>query len=155
MYRSFLAGSATLALTATSALADERANVLSNYADIALAGYSDSLVTALALQDAINALVAAPSVETLDAARTAWIASRVPYQQTEVFRFGNPIVDDWEGKVNAWPLDEGLMDYVDASYGGPEPPPLNRSTAMFRKRRTMNGKQTTKSRRDSYKVTSS
>ena len=119
MYRSFLAGSATLALTATSALADERANVLSNYADIALAGYSDSLVTALALQDAIDALVAAPSVETLDAARTAWIASRVPYQQTEVFRFGNPIVDDWEGKVNAWPLDEGLMDYVDASYGGP------------------------------------
>ena len=119
MYRSFLAGSATLALTATSALADERANVLSNYADIALAGYSDSLVTALALQDAVTALVATPSVETLDAARTAWIAARVPYQQTEVFRFGNPIVDDWEGKVNAWPLDEGLMDYVDASYGGP------------------------------------
>ncbi|MGH6929791.1 MAG: imelysin family protein, partial [Dongiaceae bacterium] len=27
------------------------------------------------------------------------------------------IVDDWEGKVNAWPLDEGLIDYVDASYG--------------------------------------
>ena len=119
MYRSFLAGSATLALTATTALADERANVLTTYADIALAGYSDSLVTARALQDAINALVAAPSFETLDAARTAWIASRVPYQQTEVFRFGNPIVDDWEGKVNAWPLDEGLMDYVDASYGGP------------------------------------
>ena len=36
-----------------------------------------------------------------------------------------------------------------------EPPPLNRSTAMFRKRRTMNGKQTTKARRDRYKVTSS
>ena len=27
------------------------------------------------------------------------------------------MVDDWEGKVNAWPLDEGLIDYVDASYG--------------------------------------
>jgi len=36
----------------------------------------------------------------------------VPYQQTEVFRFGNAIVDDWEGRVNAWPLDEGLIDYV-------------------------------------------
>ena len=34
--------------------------------------------------------------------------------QTEGFRFGNAIVDDWEGKVNAWPLDEGLIDYVDA-----------------------------------------
>jgi putative iron-regulated protein len=42
----------------------------------------------------------------------------VPYPQTEVFRFGNPVVDDWEGKVNAWPLDEGLIDYVDPSYGG-------------------------------------
>ena len=41
----------------------------------------------------------------------------MPYQQTEVYRFGNPIVDDWEGKVNAWPLDEGLIDYVAASYG--------------------------------------
>lgn len=36
-----------------------------------------------------------------------------------MYRFGNPIVDDWEGKVNAWPLDEGLIDYVSASYGGP------------------------------------
>jgi putative iron-regulated protein len=41
----------------------------------------------------------------------------VPYQQTEVYRFGNAIVDDWEGKVNAWPLDEGLIDYVDSGYG--------------------------------------
>jgi len=28
------------------------------------------------------------------------------------------MVDDWEGRVNAWPLDEGLIDYVDATYGG-------------------------------------
>jgi putative iron-regulated protein len=41
----------------------------------------------------------------------------VPYQQTEAYRFGNTIVDNWEGKVNSWPLDEGLIDYVDASYG--------------------------------------
>ncbi|MDX9873804.1 MAG: imelysin family protein, partial [Spongiibacteraceae bacterium] len=31
-------------------------------------------------------------------------------------RFGNPVVDEWEGKVNAWPLDEGLIDYVDPGY---------------------------------------
>ena len=42
----------------------------------------------------------------------------MPYQQTEAYRFGNAIVDEWEGKVNAWPLDEGLIDYVDPSYGG-------------------------------------
>ncbi|RCW87008.1 imelysin family protein [Paracoccus lutimaris] len=107
-------------LLASPALAVEKADVVKTYADIAAAGYADSLTSAQALQTAVDALIAAPSDETLKAARTAWLASRVPYQQTEVFRFGNPIVDDWEGKVNAWPLDEGLIDYVDNNaYGGP------------------------------------
>lgn len=92
-------------------------DVLNTYADIALAGYEDSLFTARALDAAVDRLIADPSDATLLAARAAWIAARAPYQQTEVFRFGNPIVDDWEGRVNAWPLDEGLIDYVDASYG--------------------------------------
>jgi putative iron-regulated protein len=96
-----------------------KAAILGNYADIAAAKYGDSLLTANRLQTAVNALVADPSAENLNAARAAWLAARVPYQQTEVYRFGNAIVDDWEGKVNAWPLDEGLIDYVDASYGGP------------------------------------
>jgi putative iron-regulated protein len=91
--------------------------VLDTYADIAQAGYEDSVTLAKQLETAVEALVADPSAETMTAAREAWLASRVPYMQTEVYRFGNPIVDDWEGKVNAWPLDEGLIDYVDASYG--------------------------------------
>ena len=82
------------------------------YADIALAGYEDSLVRARVLQQAVVDLIAAPSPATLAAARTAWKESRIPYMQTEVFRFGNTVVDDWEGRVNAWPLDEGLIDYV-------------------------------------------
>ena len=106
------------AATASSpALAVEPGEVLETYADIALAGYEDSLATARDLDKAVDALVAQPSQETLDAAREAWLAARIPYQQTEAFRFGNPIVDAWEGRVNAWPLDEGLIDYVDASYG--------------------------------------
>lgn len=111
----------TLALSvapaAVYAQAPADADVLANYADLALAGYEDSLSTAKALDSAIDALIANPSEETLDAARTAWKAARIPYQQTEAFRFGNPIVDEWEGRVNAWPLDEGLIDYVAASYG--------------------------------------
>lgn len=103
---------------ATSAAAVETAAVLKTYADIAAAKYEDSLIAAQTLQLAVNALVDDPTAENLQAARAAWIAARVPYQQTEVYRFGNVIVDDWEGKVNAWPLDEGLIDYVDASYGG-------------------------------------
>ena len=93
--------------------------VLENYANIAAANYEDSLSTARTMAAAVDALIAEPSAEALEAAKNAWLAARVPYQQTEVFRFGNAIVDDWEGKVNAWPLDEGLIDYVDASYGGP------------------------------------
>ncbi|GGF93884.1 peptidase [Rhizobium wenxiniae] len=93
------------------------AAVLKHYAELAQAKYEDSLTTAQALDKAIDALIAKPSDATLKAAKAAWIAARVPYQQSEVYRFGNPIVDEWEGKVNAWPLDEGLIDYVDASYG--------------------------------------
>ena len=95
-----------------------KAEVLETYADIAHAGYEDSLLKARELQAAIETLLADPSPETLNAARAVWIEARVPYQQTEAYRFGNPIVDDWEGKVNAWPLDEGLIDYVDSAYGG-------------------------------------
>ena len=104
---------------ATPLMAQDKPAVLSTYADIAQAAYTDSLTSAQTLKTAVEALINAPSAETLAAARTAWIAARVPYQQTEAFRFGNAIVDDWEGKVNAWPLDEGLIDYVDTTYGGP------------------------------------
>ncbi|WP_119300383.1 imelysin family protein [Dongia deserti] len=100
-----------------SALAADTAAVIDTYADIAHAKYEDSLKTAEALEKAIDILIAKPTEENLKAARTAWLAARVPYQQTEGYRFGNPIVDDWEGKVNAWPLDEGLIDYVADTYG--------------------------------------
>jgi putative iron-regulated protein len=97
---------------AAQATADQR-QVLGTYADIAQAMYEDSLTTARALQEAVKALVERPSAATLGAARQAWLAARVPYPQSEVYRFGNAIVDGWEGKVNSWPLDEGLIDYVD------------------------------------------
>ncbi|WP_370343929.1 imelysin family protein [Pararhodobacter marinus] len=103
-----------------------QAEVLTTYADIAEAGYSDSVTTAQTLQATIEDFLAAPSAEGLAAAREAWIAARVPYQQTEAFRFGNPIVDEWEGRVNAWPLDEGLIDYTSRSYmGGDDNPAAN------------------------------
>ena len=114
-----LALSLTLSVApiAAHAAAPAEADVLAHYADMALAGYEDALSTAKALDAAIDALIATPSEATLNAARDAWKAARIPYQQTEAYRFGNPIVDEWEGRVNAWPLDEGLIDYVDASYG--------------------------------------
>jgi putative iron-regulated protein len=113
---SLMLGTCVLVLPALAAEPSD-AEILATYADIALAGYEDALTAASALDVAVEALIANPNEETLAVARDLWRAARPFYQQTETFRFGNPIVDDWEGRVNAWPLDEGLIDYVDASYG--------------------------------------
>jgi putative iron-regulated protein len=112
-----LASAAVLLVSTVAYAATDPAAVVATYVKIGHAKYEDALITAKALDQAIDALIAAPSEDTLKAARAAWIKARVPYQQTEAYRFGNKIVDDWEGKVNAWPLDEGLIDYVDQAYG--------------------------------------
>ena len=98
--------------------APDQAAVVETYANIAEAAYGDALSTARDLDAAIDAFLADPTEAGLEAARAAWRSARTPYMQTETYRFGNAIVDDWEGKVNAWPLDEGLIDYVDAGYFG-------------------------------------
>ncbi len=108
----------TVALAPSAAFADNRQGVIDTYADIASATYSDARDQAQVLKTRVDALIADPSEATLTAAREAWRAARDPYMQTEAYRFGNPMVDDWEGRVNAWPLDEGLIDYVAPGYFG-------------------------------------
>ncbi|WP_112661639.1 imelysin family protein [Microvirga flavescens] len=117
--------------------------IVETYATIAHAMYSDALSTARDLSKAVDALLANPSDETLKTARAAWIKARVPYLQTEGFRFGNKRVDEWEGKVNAWPLDEGLIDYVDAkSYGeSSDSNPLYRANIIANKKIRVGKKQ--------------
>ena len=87
------------------------------YANIALASYEDSLEVARALDDALTAFVAEPSESGLDAARLAWLESREPYLQTEVYRFYDGPIDNPddgpEGLMNAWPLDENYIDYTE------------------------------------------
>src|SRR5690606_20507765 len=101
------------------AIPEATADAALTYAQIVLASYDDSLTAAKALDDSLQALVDSPSQDTLDAARTAWPASRAPYLPTEVYRFydgpiDNP-TDGPEGLINAWPLDENYIDYVDGS----------------------------------------
>lgn len=113
--KSAVAASLLLSSTAAfSAVSEEQ--VVEHYADLAHAVFSDALITAKSLDTSINTFLANPSEKGLSDVKQAWIASRVPYQQTEVFRFGNAVVDDWEGQLNAWPLDEGLIDYVSSDY---------------------------------------
>ena len=125
MYRGPLtalpAAALALGFCFTPAAAESATDVLKTYADIAQAGYEDSLDTAHTLKLAVDALVAEPTEANLRSARAAWIVARAPYMQTEAYRFGNKIVDDWEGRVNSWPLDEGLIDYVAEVYGTESP----------------------------------
>ncbi|MCB0155619.1 MAG: hypothetical protein KDF65_12555 [Anaerolineae bacterium] len=89
---------------------------LETYADIVFAGYEDAYNLATELQTKIEAFVADPNQETQQAAKEAWLAAREPYGQTEAFRFyGGPIDDEDgpEGILNAWPLDEAYVDYVE------------------------------------------
>ncbi|MDO6762812.1 imelysin family protein [Agarivorans sp. 1_MG-2023] len=104
-------------LLANIAYAEIKQNdVVEHYAELAHAVYSDSLSSAVTLQTATQQLINAPSEQSLNATKQAWLDARRFYQQSEVFRFGNPVVDEWEGQLNAWPLDEGLIDYVATDY---------------------------------------
>lgn len=92
------------------------APVLAHYSKLVLASYEDTLAGALQLQASIAAFVAAPSADALKAARKSWLMARESYGQTEAFRFyGGPIDDDEgpEGRLNAWPMDEAYVDYVE------------------------------------------
>ena len=111
---------AVVAMTVSAPAAATLEPVTQTYVAIAQSTYGDSLISARAMREAISAFLEAPSEGALEQARNAWIEARVPYQQTEVYRFGNAVVDEWEGKVNAWPLDEGLIDYVDGDFYGSE-----------------------------------
>jgi len=93
-------------------------SVVENYADIMFAKYSDALSGAEDLQIAIQDFLDSPSAGTLEDARDAWIAARVPYQRTEFARFfGTPIDGanadgEPETRINAWPLDEARIEYI-------------------------------------------
>lgn len=95
---------------------NDAAAIVEHYATLAHAVYEDAEIAAQELLAHVEALLKNPSPATLTAARQAWIKARIPYQQSEAFRFGNPVVDDWEGQLNSWPLDEGLIDYVAEDY---------------------------------------
>ena len=95
-------------------------HIADNHAGIAYAAYSDSKTAALILQESVNTFIAEPTEDNLLETKVAYKAIRAPYQQSEIMRFdsiitvganldadGGPAgVDEWEGQVNAWPLDE-------------------------------------------------
>jgi putative iron-regulated protein len=100
---------------------DDTKPAIAAYADVVEKGYAESLAGAEALHTALVTFTTTPSEANLQAAKDAWIAARLPYRQTEAWRFyGGPIDDpddEREGRINAGPLDEQQIDYVE---GKPE-----------------------------------
>jgi putative iron-regulated protein len=102
-------------------------SILDAYTNIALANYSDALKDAKSLKMAIDTFSKNPTQLNLDDAKKAWLISRETYGQTEIFRLSNGPIDaenGWvadaygslEGQLNAWPLDENMIDYtIDAN----------------------------------------
>ena len=89
-----------------------------NYANIVHASYEDSLWLVQDLEKSITAFVNDPSEQALQDTKDAWLAAREIYGQTEAYRFyGGPIDDEDgpEGLINAWPLDEAYIDYVEGA----------------------------------------
>jgi putative iron-regulated protein len=97
--------------------ADLESAVVSNYALMARAAYEELERRAVALEEAAARLAARPSGESLRQAQEAWIAARRAYAPTEVFRFSGGPIDQIESLINAWPLDESYLDYVEGDPG--------------------------------------
>lgn len=118
---------AVLVLTVASCADDSSVDdallddAVATYAAGVHSSYQASLFSAQAMDAAIDAFLDSPTQATLDAARRAWLVARVDYGPTEVFRFyGGPIDDEetgTEGLINAWPLDEAYIDYVEGDAG--------------------------------------
>ena len=98
-----------------------KASVVENYAAGAHASYVRSLNSAITLDAAIDNFLAVPSQPRLDAAKRAWLYARDDYGVTEIHRFYNGPIDNEEdgpeGLINAWPLDESYIDYVESNAG--------------------------------------
>ena len=103
----------------STALAEEAPEaVATTYADVVFSSYADVTTSAEALQDEHRRLRGrAPPTTTLEAAKQAWLDGRLLYGPTEAFRFYDGPIDNPEdgpeGQINAWPLDEAYIDYVD------------------------------------------
>lgn len=106
----------TQATPGPTELTKERA-IINHLVRLGEAQYQDATAAAKRLQQAIYEFLANPSPTTHRGAKLAYRTARIAYQQTEAFRFAHPEVDNLEGRVNAWPLDESFIDYVTTADG--------------------------------------
>jgi putative iron-regulated protein len=99
-------------LAAGCGASDPTADVVKQYAVMMHANMADVVTTLGALQDAIYAFTDAPSADGLAACQQAWLDSRPSYGEMEIARFYSGPIEDVQGRVNEWPIDEAFIDYT-------------------------------------------
>jgi putative iron-regulated protein len=108
----------TTAAAKAPALSEEQATAAATtYADLVFASYTDTVDATKQLQADVAAFVASPTDATLETAKESWLTARDAYGPTEVYRFYDGPIDNPdngpEGQINAWPMDEAYVDYVE------------------------------------------
>ncbi len=101
--------------------------IIGTYTTIATANYANAIKDAENLEKAINNFAKKPTQENLERSKKAWLNARESYGTSEIFRLSNGPIDAEEGwvadaygslepQINAWPLDENMIDYtIDAN----------------------------------------
>ena len=109
----------------TYAANNDYKDLANSYADLVSHYYNAVALSTKEMNNAIIKFIQAPDNNSLINAKNKWIEARIIYGITEAFRFyGGPIdgVNKYgeegpEGLINAWPLNEAYIDYVQ---GNPE-----------------------------------
>ena len=118
-----ISSGATTSKNETTSNISKNLTFLESYSNIAFDNYTDALKDAKNLKISIDKFVSNPTQENLDSAKKAWLQARESYGSTEIFRLSNGPIDaedGWiaetygalEGQINAWPLDENMIDYT-------------------------------------------
>jgi putative iron-regulated protein len=85
------------------------------YVDLVSDSYAKAAQGTGALKDAIDALINEPTDAKLASAREAWVNARPAYLVTEAYRFYDGPIEAIEGEINAWPMNEAAVDYVEGN----------------------------------------
>ncbi|ABL02446.1 imelysin, Metallo peptidase, MEROPS family M75 [Candidatus Ruthia magnifica str. Cm (Calyptogena magnifica)] len=116
-----------ISITSTFLSSEEVSPLLITYANIATANYTDALNDAKTLKEKLKYFTNRPTIVLMENAKAAWLNARESYGQIEAFRLSNGPIDaeeGWhtsygapEGQLNAWPLDENMIDYTTNAKG--------------------------------------
>jgi len=123
IYLKVLCFSIILNTTVSSDEKIDTTTIIGNYTRIATENYKDTITDAINLEKAINNFANNPTEKNLIKSKKSWVNARESYGESEIFRLSNGPIDaeqGWvakaygslEGQINAWPLDENMIDYT-------------------------------------------